>query len=478
MDDKFFKLAELDEFLKQEDHRENKLKKNLSESSDSDSEDVDLFAEIPSDIELDAEDCDVVCDNKDEVSSTKGSKGARFAKYEDFFDPLESDEDGQLCSSKSGTDEEDENAEDYDTRDADISDVISDHRGSANQLELASDSGSDEEDMKKILKQSEKKSTYEKKQEKLQKKIKELEESNLAEKPWQLQGEVAAEGRPENSILEEHLLFEHTSRPAPVITEETTKKLEDIIKQRIKEQIWDDVEKKQKPKEEPFEYRRRVTLDQEKSKASLAEIYEQEYIKQQQREKEEEEPSEHQEIRKMMTSLFAKLDALSNFHYTPKPRKPELKIISNLPAVTVEEVAPTAVSDLTLLAPEEVKAKPKGEVKSTTEKTSTDRKRDRRQKKLKQRQRRLDRESREKAVAKANPGLGNKYSKLEALKKLKHEKDVTLLEESRNKNSKDLKSSKKFFEKLQDQVSNHIQSKVKKKKKIKLKSANAVKLKL
>ncbi|XP_013774180.2 U3 small nucleolar ribonucleoprotein protein MPP10-like [Limulus polyphemus] len=131
----------------------------------------------------------------------------------------------------------------------------------------------------------------------------------------------------------------------------------------------------------------------------------------------------------MMTSLFAKLDALSNFHYTPKPRGPELKIISNLPAVTVEEVAPTAVSDLTLLAPEEVKARPKGEVKSNTEKTNTDRKRDRRQKKLKQRQRKLDRESREKAVAKLNPGLGNKYSKIEALKKLKHVKDVTVLED-------------------------------------------------
>lgn len=44
-------------------------------------------------------------------------------------------------------------------------------------------------------------------------------------------------------------------------------------------QAFDDVVRKVKPKEEVFEYKKRLTLDHEKSKQSLAEIYEQEYQK-------------------------------------------------------------------------------------------------------------------------------------------------------------------------------------------------------
>ena len=50
----------------------------------------------------------------------------------------------------------------------------------------------------------------------LKRHIEELEEQNLKTKPWQLSGEVGAGARPENSLLEEHLDFDHNSKPRKV----------------------------------------------------------------------------------------------------------------------------------------------------------------------------------------------------------------------------------------------------------------------
>ena len=70
--------------------------------------------------------------------------------------------------------------------------------------------------------------------------------------------------------------------------------------------------------------RTRVEISDTKPEQSLAEVYEAEYQKQKSAEAGEttkQEPKkEHLEIDQLMTALFAKLDALTNWHFVPKPR--------------------------------------------------------------------------------------------------------------------------------------------------------------
>lgn len=66
-------------------------------------------------------------------------------------------------------------------------------------------------------------------------------------------------------------------------------------------------------------------------------------------------------------------------------------------------------------------------MKGTTEKAKTDRLRERRNKKTAQRVRQKERERTEKAVDKANPGLGNKHAKVRVMQSLqKAEKEGTV----------------------------------------------------
>ncbi|NXU66421.1 MPP10 protein, partial [Horornis vulcanius] len=472
VDDKFFKLAEMEAFL---EHAEKEDKEEEEE------EEINYFEDIISDDEEDSE--------------VKPIKSSRDMTYKDFFDPVDDDDGDDLVSNDAEEDQEEEvdsaieeqneeSMSEFEDMDEMVEHMRSKEASKKVTFSLPDDSETEdvtEVQLEKGISPSEIKSSFEKRQEKMSKKIKSMEEALLEEKPWQLKGEVTGQKRPENSLLEETVLFDHAVRMAPVITEETTFQLEDIIKQRILDEAWDDVVPKEKPKEEAFEYKKRISLDHEKSKLSLAEIYEQEYMKLHQQKTEEEENPEHKEIQEMMDSLFQKLDALCNFHFTPKPPVPEVKIVSNLPAISMEEVAPVAVSDAALLAPEEIKEKNKaGDVKTDAEKTPTDKKRELRRKKLRKRMRRREKEKRQKLLEKMKPEQGTKLSKKAAaakLKRLTKEGKASLLKDEGK--DKALKSSQAFFSQLQDQVRMQIKdaSKLKKKQK-KEKAISVHKLKL
>ncbi|XP_074012709.1 U3 small nucleolar ribonucleoprotein protein MPP10 [Numenius arquata] len=463
VDDKFFKLAEMEAFL---EHAE-------KENEEEEEEDINYFEDIISDDE----------EEESEEAKVKPIKSSRDLTYKDFFDPVDDDdlvaydvEDDQEEKEEADSAIEEENEECM-SEVEDMNELMMENMRSkeaSKKVTFSLPDDSETEDvtdmqLEKGIDPGEIKSSFEKRQEKMSKKIRSLEEELLEEKPWQLKGEVTGQKRPENSLLEETVLFDHAVRMAPVITEETTFQLEDIIKQRILDEAWDDVVPKEKPKEEAFEYKKRLTLDHEKSKLSLAEIYEQEYMKLHQQKTEEEENPEHKEIQEMMDSLFLKLDALCNFHFTPKPPVPEVKIVSNLPAISMEEVAPVAVSDAALLAPEEIKEKNKaGDVKTDAEKTPTDKKRERRKKKLRKRMKLREKEKRQKLLEKMKPKQGTKLSKKAAaakLKRLTKEGKASLLKDEGK--DKVLKSSQAFFSQLQDQVKMEVKdaNKLKKKQK-------------
>ncbi len=217
-------------------------------------------------------------------------------------------------------------------------------------------------------------------------------------------------------------------------------------------------------------------LDQEKSKLSLAEVYEQEYLRVAEAkekveapgllEKEKEDtPQEVEEIRSAMHGLFAKLDTLTHCHYTPRQKAAEVKIVRNVASIAMEEVAPVGVSTADLLAPAEVVDKEKGDQLGDTEKTTTDKKRARREKKAKKRAALKAKEKREKLVSEANPGLGNKYSKEKLRKELELAEKQGKITRIKNK-EKDgsLKSSTAFFSALQDDGKSTGDKKIKKKK--------------
>lgn len=301
-------------------------------------------------------------------------------------------------------------------------------------LDLENDSDSEDQEPK---------SRFEKQQEKLKKVITELEAEAVAEKDWALKGEVDASKRPKNSLLEQTLDVDYASKPVPVVTEESTASLEDIIKQRIKDELWDDVVRKVVIPEREFDPNKTRELNDAKNSKSLAEVYEEEYLKQTQDEtfkgeKDEFLEKDHDEIKQLFNGLSQALDVLSNAYFTPKAPVLEVKVLPKLdvPAISLEEVIPATVSDAKLITPAEVySAKIK---KSEEEKDGKDHKRDRANFKAQQKKLRTLKEKARKD-AEATKSIGRKRlsdeqtDKNKALEELMGQQNVTIISDKSNK---------------------------------------------
>ncbi|KAJ9528355.1 hypothetical protein QJQ45_014333 [Haematococcus lacustris] len=198
-------------------------------------------------------------------------------------------------------------------------------------------------------------STHEQRLLRMQERIGELEAAALGEKQWTLLGEVDAQRRPLNSVLEVDLDFDTTAvRPAPEPSQEAMASLEDLIKQRIADHKFDDVVRVLPLGPEP--QRKELLLQDTKAAKGLGEEYEEAYVKAAggTTQVQDAEDKLRQAARLLFQELVAKLDALSHFHYTPKPVVEDLSVRTDVAAVRMEEAAPLAVSTASMQVPAEV----------------------------------------------------------------------------------------------------------------------------
>ena len=135
-----------------------------------------------------------------------------------------------------------------------------------------------------------------------------------------------------------------------------------MIKQRIRDELWDDVERKVEDKD-PKTNRELDEVSTEKSKVGLGDIYAKEYeenVLGNKSAKDIEKQKLYDEITGIWNELSSKLDAMSNYHFTPKPVVEDIQIKSNVSSIQMEEVLPMGVSAASRFAPEEVFRKKRG----------------------------------------------------------------------------------------------------------------------
>ncbi|QPG73955.1 hypothetical protein FOA43_001270 [Brettanomyces nanus] len=197
-------------------------------------------------------------------------------------------------------------------------------------------------------------SSFEKQQVKIQEEIVSLEEEAVAEKKWTMKGEVNARQRDKDTLLDEDLEFERTAKPVPVITQETTDTLDEIIRRRIKDERFDEVPKRVISEMHDFKSSKRVDVSQEKSIKSLAEIYEDEYMDNQSEAANEELKKTHDEISQLFTKVNYKLDALCSAHFVPKPAEKLLDVKVQTSTISMEDAQPLTLSTADTLAPQEI----------------------------------------------------------------------------------------------------------------------------
>jgi U3 small nucleolar RNA-associated protein MPP10 len=330
LEDGFFSIADMEAFA--DEAEELAIDGKLMGSDDEEEQRIRA-----NNIEDDSDDDDGLAIGRTKHGAVRMSKTDERIRYTDFFDAPETGDEGAAARAlrRATTFDEDEG-----------------------------DSGNDE---KHVTPLDRERAT-------LRADISALENANVGKKPWQLRGEVQSAARPLNSLLESDFEHDIAVRPKVAPGIDTAASIEDIIRQRVFDGLYDDVVRKlpaeyeemkrSKEKEGPPE------VSQEKPNEGLAEMYERQYAEEREKvskaadaasgiTKREEDPQdnpEQAEVNRLYKRLCNKLDSLASLHFTPPPPKmpTEMEVKPNVPALAAEEAIPEAVSDAALLAPREV----------------------------------------------------------------------------------------------------------------------------
>ncbi|KAL9138544.1 MAG: hypothetical protein Q9175_000226 [Cornicularia normoerica] len=212
---------------------------------------------------------------------------------------------------------------------------------------------------------NDRRSSHQRRQAAITAEIRTLEAASVAKRDWTLSGEARAADRPINSLLEEDLDFERAGKPIPVITQEVSEDIEALIKRRILAREFDGVIRRRPGTLATGNgdvRRGRFELDDTKPQQSLAEMYEAEHLKTVDPEgytdkRDDKLKREHTKIEQMWKDVSAKLDALSSWHYKPKPPSASINMVADVPTISIEDARPAAGGEVggeSMLAPQEV----------------------------------------------------------------------------------------------------------------------------
>ena len=289
--------------------------------------------------------------------------------------------------------------------------------------------------------------------------IKEIEEKMInGKKEWSTKGEVLGRERPKDSLLTKAMDFEVGLKAPPIPDREYTDKLELMIKQRIKDDLFDDPIKKQIIDLNENKHANNNELNFDKSKKGLGEIYEEKYLGNEKTEgKTDEIKKECDDLCNKLFDIFKQMTNGSATPYGIKGKKEDEINITNMPAIQIEEIG-NYISDnkdmiksgKDMFNPNKIRSKNKEEMNSEELRNIHNRKK----RNIKNR---IYEKERKRKLNELTQQLGSKF---EAKIKMKQEKDKKMQKMAKSKTTE--YKSTKFFGKINEMAEKEGEKKRKK----------------